>query len=78
MSVYTFGHMGRTNVVVDEELVERVKRLYGLKTTREAIDFALRKVAGRKYSPRDTLDLEGIGWEGDLEEMRRSEPPAEL
>lgn len=62
-------------MVVDDELVERVKKLYGLRTTREAIDFALRKVAGRKYTPRDTLDLRGMGWEGDLQEMRRSEPP---
>lgn len=69
--------MGRTNVVVDDELVERVKKLYGLRTTREAIDFALKKVAGKKYAPRDTLDLEGIGWEGDLDEMRNSEPPEE-
>ncbi|MGH3112044.1 MAG: type II toxin-antitoxin system VapB family antitoxin, partial [Gaiellaceae bacterium] len=27
--------MGRTNVVVDDALVERVMRLYGLKTKRE-------------------------------------------
>lgn len=67
--------MGRTNVVVDDDLVERVKKLYGLRTTREAIDFALRKVAGKKYRPRDILDLQGMGWEGDLQEMRGSEPP---
>jgi len=66
--------VGRTNVVVDDELVARVKRLYGLRTTREAIDFALRAVAGDKR-PRDMLDLEGIGWEGDLDEMRRNRFP---
>lgn len=64
--------VGRTNVVVDDELVERVMRLYGLRTKREAIDFALRTVAGDKQ-PRDMLDLHGAGWGGDLEEMRRSE-----
>ncbi len=63
--------MGRTNVVVDDELVERVKGLYGLKTTREAIDFALRRAAG-EGTPEGILALEGSGWEGDLEEMRRS------
>jgi Arc/MetJ family transcription regulator len=71
--------MKRTNVVVDEELVERVKRIYRVRTTREAIDLALRKLVGeRRFSPRDILDLEGTGWEGDLEEMRNSEPPVEL
>lgn len=66
--------MGRTNVVVDDELVERVKRLYGLRTTREAIDYALRRLAGEK-SPRDMLELRGTGWEGDLDEMRRTRFP---
>jgi Arc/MetJ family transcription regulator len=71
--------MKRTNVVVDEELVERVKRIYRIRTTREAIDLALRKLVGeRRFSARDILDLEGTGWEGDLEEMRNSEPPDEL
>ena len=64
--------MGRTNVVVDDALVERVMRLYGLKTKREAIDYALRKVAGQPDAYRTILELEGAGWEGDLEEMRAS------
>lgn len=66
--------MGRTNVVVDDELVERVKELYGLRTTREAIDYALRRVVGEK-SPRDILELRGTGWEGNLGEMRSDEVP---
>ena len=65
--------MGRTNVVVDDELVEKVMRIYGLRTKREAIDFALRRAAGAS-DRRSMLDLHGIGWEGDLLEMRRSEP----
>lgn len=65
-------NMGRTNVVVDDKLVDRVKRLYGLRTTREAIDFALRRLVGAKR-PRDMLDLEGGGWSGDLDDMRRPE-----
>jgi Uncharacterized protein conserved in bacteria (DUF2191). len=65
--------MGRTNVVIDDELVERVKRLYGLRTTREAIEVALRALVSRKER-RDLLDLEGLGWAGDLDEMRASRP----
>lgn len=66
--------MGRTNVVIDDKLVERVQRLYGLRSKREAIDFALRAVAGRR-DPRDLLELEGIGWDGDLLKMRRTRHP---
>lgn len=64
------GVVGRTNVVVDDELVGRAMRIYGLRTKREAIDLALRKLVG-DMKPRDMLDLEGMGWEGDLDEMRR-------
>ena len=66
--------MGRTNVVVDDELVERVKSLYGLRTTREAIDFALRRAAGAS-DPRAILELRGTGWRGDLDEMRSEWTP---
>lgn len=62
--------MGRTNVVIDDELVRRVMRLYSLRTKREAIDFALRRLAGER-AQRDMLDLRGSNcWEGDLDELR--------
>lgn len=65
------GKMVRTNVVVDETLVTKVMELYGLRTKREAIDFALRRTAGDSDTTR-ILELEGIGWEGDLDAMRHS------
>nr|MBA2473094.1 type II toxin-antitoxin system VapB family antitoxin [Pseudonocardiales bacterium] len=55
--------MGRTNVVVDEELVERARRLYGLRTKREIIDLALRRLVGGDEKPwHAALTLEGSGW----------------
>jgi Arc/MetJ family transcription regulator len=66
--------MGRTNVVVDDKLIARVMRLYGLRTKRDAIDFALRRVAGTSDT-RGLLSLKGIGWEGDLFEMRKKRIP---
>jgi Arc/MetJ family transcription regulator len=73
----TIPLMGRTNVVIDDELVGKVMRLYGLRTKREAIHFALRRAAGAS-DPKRMLELEGMGWEGDLFEMRRSEPIEEI
>jgi Arc/MetJ family transcription regulator len=67
--------MGRTNVVVDDALVERVMRLYGLKSKREAIDYALRKIAGLPENHRKILELRGSGWGGDLEAMRTGHLP---
>lgn len=59
----------RTNVVLDEELVDKVKKLYGLPTTRAAVDFALRMVVGGA-DQRDMLDLEATGWDVELDELR--------
>ena len=67
------GRMVRTNIVIDEDLVKKVMRIYGLKSRREAVDLALRYVAGAEERKKATLALEGTGWEGDLAEMRRSE-----
>jgi Arc/MetJ family transcription regulator len=62
--------MARTNIVIDDRLVEKAMRLYNLKTKREAVDLALRRLVG-EYEPIDILELEGMGWEGNLEELRR-------
>jgi Arc/MetJ family transcription regulator len=66
--------VGRTNVVVDDKLIARVMRLYGMRTKREAIDFALRSVAGNS-DPRRLLELRGVGWVGDLRQLRRGRYP---
>jgi Arc/MetJ family transcription regulator len=66
--------MSRTNIDIDDELVSRAMKLYGLRTKREAVDLALRRlVGGISANPHQgMLELQGIGWEGDLDEMRRS------
>jgi Arc/MetJ family transcription regulator len=62
----------RTNVVLDDDLVKRVMHRYGFRTRRETIDFALRRLDGTDDPWAGMLELEGSGWEGDLDEMRRS------
>lgn len=44
-------------------------RRYGLRTKREAINFALREV-GFELTVDEARNLRGSGWEGDLAEMR--------
>lgn len=66
--------MTRTNVVIDDELIERVMRQYGFRTKRKAVDYALRRLVSR-YEPKDMLDLRGVGWDGDLEAMRAKRYP---
>jgi Arc/MetJ family transcription regulator len=67
--------MGRTNVVVNDRLIAKVMRLYGFRTKREAIDFALRRAAGESDPFEAALRLEGSGWDGDLEEVRAFRQP---
>ena len=64
--------MARTNIDIDEEACAEVMRRYGLRTKREAVNYALRKVAGpvRVATLEEELAMEGMGWEGDLEAMR--------
>ena len=68
--------MGRTNIELDDELVERAMRLYGLRTKREAVHLALeRLVGGPPMTREEILAMRGTGWGGDLDEIRRSDPP---
>lgn len=62
--------MGRTNVDIDEQACAEIMRRYQFATKREAVNFALRTVAGERASLDEALALEGSGWEGDLDEMR--------
>jgi Arc/MetJ family transcription regulator len=66
--------VSRTNIDIDDELVARAMRIYGLRTKREAVDLALRRLVGGISSDphHGMLALRGIGWEGDLDELRRS------
>lgn len=65
-------HMSRTNVELDDELVERVMGRYGVATKRAAIDLALRRLDIEPMSREEALAMEGTGWEGALEELRGS------
>jgi len=62
----------RTNIDLDDELVGKVMRLYRLKTKREAVHLALRRLAGDPLSREEALAMEGSGWDGDLSQMRES------
>ncbi len=73
MNVYR-EPMGRTNIEIDDELIERVMERYGFRTKREAVDYALRKLV-RSLSKEEILAMQGMGWEGDLEEMRKTRFP---
>jgi len=67
--------MKRTNLVLDENVLEEATRLSGEKTYSAAVMRALEDFV-RRAKARQILELRGSGlWEGDLSEMRRDRKP---
>ncbi len=60
----------RTNIEIDDRLVGRAMQLYRLRSKREAVDLALRRLVGEPMSRDEVLAMEGSGWTGSLEQMR--------
>ncbi len=61
----------RTNIVLDEELVEEVKSLTSLKTKKEVVDLALHELL-KQLKRKKLLAMRHKGlWEGDLATSRR-------
>jgi Arc/MetJ family transcription regulator len=62
--------MKRTNLVLDERLLDETLRLSGERTYSRAVERALDHFV-RRAKARKILDLAGSGlWEGDLSAMR--------
>jgi Arc/MetJ family transcription regulator len=68
--------MSRTNIDIDDELIERVMRRYRLPSKRAAVELALRRLAGEPMSRDEALAMEGTGWSGNLAELRAPDAPA--
>lgn len=72
------GGMARTNIEIDDLLINRAMRLYRLRSKREAVDLALRRLVGEPMSREEVLATEGTGWGGELAEVRAPEEIPEL
>ncbi len=61
----------RTNIVIDDQLMDSAISVSGFKTKKETVEDALRLYIKIK-DQREILRYKGkIEWEGDLESMRR-------
>lgn len=66
--------MSRTNIELDDEACRVVMDRYHLTSKREAVNYALRLVAGEALDLDEARALRGSGWDGDLEDMRHGRP----
>jgi Arc/MetJ family transcription regulator len=65
--------MARTNIDLDEELVQRVMVRYHLSTKREAVDYALRHLAGEPLTRVQAAEM--LGSIPDFSGPMESGPP---
>lgn len=60
----------RTNIVIDDELMEEALRVSQLKTKKDAVEEGLKLLVQRKKQ-ESIKNLRGkLKWKGDLEQMR--------
>jgi Arc/MetJ family transcription regulator len=60
----------RTNIEIDDGVMAELLGRTGLSTKREVVDRALRKLLQLERQ-KDIRQLRGVGWDGDLDKMRR-------
>ncbi|MFU8889129.1 MAG: type II toxin-antitoxin system VapB family antitoxin [Trueperaceae bacterium] len=62
----------RTNIELDAAAVETIMRRYGVRTKTEAVDLALRHLAGQPLSAREALAMRGARL---VDELPADAPP---
>jgi Arc/MetJ family transcription regulator len=68
--------MARTNIDLDEDLVEQAMRLTGARTKRQVVDIALRRLVEKGTLYARLRRLRGkLAWQGDVEAGRRARTP---
>jgi len=65
----------RTNIDIDAELMARAMDASGLVTKKATVEEALRKLIILHEQQKAIQEMKGLGWEGDLDEMRRDWTP---
>lgn len=63
-------HMKRTNLVVDEVLLEKVKAELGLRTYSDVVNASLREMLRKKTIEKVHSYASSDIWQGSLSEMR--------
>jgi Arc/MetJ family transcription regulator len=63
----------RTNIVIDDELMNQVMKLTGLRTKREAVELGLKALLKLKQQEGIKNHRGKLDWQGDLDDMRTDE-----
>jgi Arc/MetJ family transcription regulator len=61
--------MSRTNIEIDDSVLEQVMKTYALRTKREAVDYALRRLLVVPMTREEVLAMQGTGFDIDNDEL---------
>ena len=59
----------RTNIEINDALIEEAMAATGLPTKKATVEEALRSLVRRHRQKNAIVNLAGLGWDGDLDEM---------
>lgn len=62
----------RTNIDIDDALIREAMAATGLKTKKAVVEEGLRRIVRSERQLRALENMRGMGWEGDLDEIRRT------
>ena len=65
----------RTNIDIDDELLAAAMASTGLGTKRATVEEGLRLLVRVSKQAQALADIKGLGWDGDLDEMRQGRSP---
>ena len=65
----------RTNIDIDDELLARAMATTGLTTKRATVEEGLRLLVRVSKQAKALADIKGLGWQGNLDQMRRGRHP---
>ncbi|GAA4823271.1 type II toxin-antitoxin system VapB family antitoxin [Nocardioides caeni] len=65
----------RTNIEIEDDYVAAIKERYGVRTKTEAVDLALRHLAGDPMTREEALAMRGAGAVGELPD---DQPPVDV
>jgi Arc/MetJ family transcription regulator len=61
----------RTNIDIDDGLLAEAMKAAGTSTKKATVEEALRQLVENHRGREAIADLRGLGWEGDLDQMRQ-------
>jgi Arc/MetJ family transcription regulator len=67
----------RTNIDIDDTLLAEAMAAAGLPTKRATVEAGLRALVRLRAQTTALTDLHGLGWNGDLQDMRPGRAPHE-